>query len=398
GFTMVKKSKPKRNIFVIMPFTTTPSRNEDDLTEFFKTNLKKRIESEQSLDYQYIVRRSEDTFDITEKIIHDVYAADVLLCDLSGEHANPNVMYELGMRLAISNRPVILFREENRKNEKIFDIIGFYIHEYNPKQYGKLEEHIIGKLRKFETEGESYQSPVLKALKREPSVVTDINRKHVFTLLSSFRNQVQGYLRVFGGVLHDFLSRHNVKHSFITIDETLLFFLRNSERLKDLPWDSFRFYPRVMPAIHAFLVELPLSDLLADDNLEIELHTFVSEYYHTFFASEYLWRPPTINVVRTFLGESHILLNLLMGCVVLLEQPAVSEKTEVIKKMREGLKQSTFTQEMHQMQAIAQRNSAASKIGTKIKDCTADRRKSSKSLVKTTPKLPAGRRRGIKPS
>ena len=58
-----KKPKMKKSVFVIMPFTETPLRHKDDLSEFFETNLKGIIESDQDLKYQYVVRRSDDTFE-----------------------------------------------------------------------------------------------------------------------------------------------------------------------------------------------------------------------------------------------------------------------------------------------------------------------------------------------
>jgi hypothetical protein len=80
-------------------------------------------------------------------IVSDLYTADIVLCDLSGVSANPNVMYELGVRVSVTNKPVILFRELAEENRKIFDIQGFYAFEYDPKRYRELEEHIIEKLR-----------------------------------------------------------------------------------------------------------------------------------------------------------------------------------------------------------------------------------------------------------
>jgi len=144
------EDKETKTVFVIMPFSRTPTRDAADLTEFFQTNLKERIEAETSFKYRYVVSRSDDTFNITKKIIRDLYTADVVLCDLSGNEANPNVMYELGVRLAISNAPVILFREANKDNRRIFDIDGFYIEEYEVTKYRPLGDYIVRKLKRFE--------------------------------------------------------------------------------------------------------------------------------------------------------------------------------------------------------------------------------------------------------
>src|ERR1051325_3175685 len=159
-----------KTIFVIMPFAETPTRTSSDLTLFFDINLKARIEQEKGFKNHYQVRRSDNTFNITAQIIRDLYEADIVLCDLSGINANPNVMYELGMRLAFSNKPVILFREEHSKNKPIFDIHGFYTESYKVTQYPKLENYIIEKIKKFEAGDELYVSPVRQIIKDSPSV------------------------------------------------------------------------------------------------------------------------------------------------------------------------------------------------------------------------------------
>jgi len=186
-------------------------------------------------------------------------------------------MYELGIRLALSNKPVILFREANPDNRPIFDIAGFFAFEYRPQQYRKLEDYIVGKLRRFETGDETYESPVLKVLKTEPSIISEINRKRVLHLLESFHAQVTGLQRVLGGALSAFLTVYNISHSFTTPDETLAFLQSERERLPNLPWTEFIFLPHPMPALNAFLVDLPLSDLVPND-LEREVNSFINEY------------------------------------------------------------------------------------------------------------------------
>ena len=113
----IQKSKTQRAIFVIMPFATTPTRNQDQLSVFFEENIKRPIEKA-ALDCEYKVWRSGEQFNITDEIIRDLFRADIVIADLSGMDPNPNVMYELGVRLAISDKPVILIREKNSGNKK----------------------------------------------------------------------------------------------------------------------------------------------------------------------------------------------------------------------------------------------------------------------------------------
>jgi hypothetical protein len=83
------------------------SRNEAQLTVFFENNLKRPIEAADLRD-RYEVYRSGQSFDIHAEIIRDLCRADIVIADLSGVDPNPNVLYELGVRLALSTRPVIL--------------------------------------------------------------------------------------------------------------------------------------------------------------------------------------------------------------------------------------------------------------------------------------------------
>lgn len=162
--------KIEKTVFVIMPFVKAPTRHKVQLSSFYENNIKKPIESA-DLEYNYVVRRSDETFNITDKIIKDLYTADVVIADLSGIHPNPNVMYELGVRLAISRKPVILIREEHQDNETVFDITGFYVHRYDPLNYVDLQSHIIEKLRRLESGEETYESPVLKVIQGEVALV-----------------------------------------------------------------------------------------------------------------------------------------------------------------------------------------------------------------------------------
>ena len=160
-----QKAKAEKKVFVIMPFTMTDLRKKEQLDDFFTDNLKKRIEREADLNNKYIVWRSGTTFNITDQIIRDLYKADIVIADLSGEYPNPNVMYELGVRLTISDNPVILIRENNPNNKQVFDVRNYSIYTYDLKDYKTLENHIIHKLRLFETREEIYESPVRNVLR-----------------------------------------------------------------------------------------------------------------------------------------------------------------------------------------------------------------------------------------
>jgi len=165
----LKQSKSKKDIFVIMPFTGSPTRKKEQLTAFFEF-LKKEIENEE-LQFKYNVFRSGEDFNITDQIIKDLYSSDIVIADLSGELPNANVMYELGVRLAISEKPVILIREKNIKNLQVFDIQTYYTYPYDPLNLPELFKHIIEKLKRFETGEEKFVSPVFKIIPKDMAAI-----------------------------------------------------------------------------------------------------------------------------------------------------------------------------------------------------------------------------------
>lgn len=85
-----------------------------------------------------MVSESEPTAVIQANIVNNVYYADIVVCDVSTR--NPNVMFELGMRLAF-NRPVVIVKDD--ATDYIFDI-GIIQHVGYPCQlnYRSIEKFI----------------------------------------------------------------------------------------------------------------------------------------------------------------------------------------------------------------------------------------------------------------
>jgi hypothetical protein len=63
-----------------------------------------------------LVSDSDDVGVIQKRIVQNVYSSDVIVCDVSGK--NPNVMFELGMRLAF-DKPTIIVKDD--KTDYAFD-------------------------------------------------------------------------------------------------------------------------------------------------------------------------------------------------------------------------------------------------------------------------------------
>ena len=63
-----------------------------------------------------IVSDADETGIIQKRIVQNVYSSDIIVCDVSGK--NPNVMFELGMRLAF-DKPVVIVKDD--KTDYSFD-------------------------------------------------------------------------------------------------------------------------------------------------------------------------------------------------------------------------------------------------------------------------------------
>lgn len=300
--------KPIKSVFVIMPFTKTPSRNQSQLTAFFEDNIKGPVESGR-FQNRYVVRRSDDSFNITARIIKDLYAADIVICDLSGQHANPNVMYELGIRLACSNRPVILIREKHPDNAPIFDIAGFYAEQYDPFNYSRLTEHVLDKLRRIETGEDKYQSPVLGILEQETPLIERLSSERAAVLLDILASSLHGTLRLLGGGVDEYLESKGVKVNLGgTPSESLELMAapKNRKKLMAVDWRRFHFQPGSQPAIDRYLSSPYLHGLLP--NAVVEAFTeHVLEYHAYFLSGNRFWGSATLQRIYAFTGETLIM-------------------------------------------------------------------------------------------
>jgi hypothetical protein len=141
-----KGSKSKLKIFVIMPFK---EHNELRPKGFFDEVLKSLITpSGVSANFSVETANRQGSDIIQSTIINDLLEADLVLADLT-DH-NPNVLFELGLRMAI-DKPVVLIKASG--TGRIFDVDNMLrVYEYNSnlwqstieKDLENLTEHIKG--------------------------------------------------------------------------------------------------------------------------------------------------------------------------------------------------------------------------------------------------------------
>jgi hypothetical protein len=165
-----KKKGEKKVCFVIIPFK---ERYDQHPAGFFNEVLNSLIiPAVTEAGFEVRTANRQGTEIIHSTIVNDVLDADLAVCDLT-EH-NPNVLFELGMRLA-HEKPVALIHAEG--TERVFDVDNVLrVLSYDPnlwrttieKNTPELREHVeatwdnkgksetyIGLLRKIKTETKS---------------------------------------------------------------------------------------------------------------------------------------------------------------------------------------------------------------------------------------------------
>jgi hypothetical protein len=111
--------------FVAMPFT---ERHADHVDGFFTEVLNRIIApAGRQAGFKVVTARKQGSDVIQSTIVNGLLDADLVVVDLT-EH-NPNVLFELGMRLA-EDKPVALIRAKGTPN--IFDVDIMRVEDYSP--------------------------------------------------------------------------------------------------------------------------------------------------------------------------------------------------------------------------------------------------------------------------
>lgn len=190
----------RRRVFVIMPFSSVNSRDQDDLDSFYSECLKASLESVGDSAFKLEVHRSANKLRITEEIVQDLESAEYVVADLSGSPPNPNVMYELGVRFSVSKAPVILIREKHELNRPIFDVSTLHTFHYDARHTAPLIEYLTDKIRAYETAAERYFSPILQSLGTGEPISKAATRTSALRRLDLLERELGSYVEIYGNV------------------------------------------------------------------------------------------------------------------------------------------------------------------------------------------------------
>ncbi len=281
--------KEVKDVFVIMPFAKANNRNQGDLSEFFNTNLKQRIEGEPTLRHTYRVARSGNEFNMIPNLVSRLRQSHIVLADLSGHiDPNPNVMFELGIRFSISRQPVILFREHQDDNRHVFDVGGLHVFPYHVPRLRELEDYIIDRLKHYEIDSGSYESPVLHILGGGFDATQESTRNEVILNLDSAAASLHVMQRHLAGNVHAYLvSRGTINENDVPNDlrEFKNWFQEqvDHEPLASVDWSGLQFRLQSIPALSNLFISSRFKDYLPDA-LKKEVLTKLLEFYIQHFG------------------------------------------------------------------------------------------------------------------
>jgi hypothetical protein len=302
-----------KRVFVVMPFSAAPGRSKEVLTEFFQAHIKEPIEHASGLRYSYEVFRSGNDFMITEQIISDLFRANIVVCDVSGDPPNPNVMYELGIRLSVSSGPVILIRQQQEK--QTFDIRGLHVHEYDPLMPRSVDVYLLSKLRAFENGQEEFRSPVLETLERGLGFVR-IGKSRAQTLLNVLEVGLISHLNSLRDALNLSLQGSGLfLEANPGLDPLALAkeLIDKGQHLQSLDWSSLKLAAGPHPSIAYYLSTLYLSDIV-ESELEVSFSVAMLRLYERYFTNLAWW----FHFDLERLGGFSVYVGLLIRCCKLL--------------------------------------------------------------------------------
>jgi hypothetical protein len=129
--------------FVIMPFV---ERDQKHAAGFFAEVLRSIITPAAKASQFTVKTANRQGSDVIQStIVNDLMDADLVISDLT-EH-NPNVMFELGMRMA-EDKPVVLIKAQG--TGPLFDVDNMLrVFEYNPNLWPTTVEKDMPDLRDF---------------------------------------------------------------------------------------------------------------------------------------------------------------------------------------------------------------------------------------------------------
>lgn len=168
------------DVFVIMPFSTTPTCTEEQWTEIYENVFKPAVE-----DCGYSCERAKSkTGSLLKSIIEKLRNSRIVLADITDR--NPNVFYELGVRHSLSKRTIIAAQGDKHIPS---DLLGYWFINYGitPGKVTQFGKEIKRLLAEIEENPEKSDNPVSDYLVQESiSVYSHVNTENIKKLTALY--------------------------------------------------------------------------------------------------------------------------------------------------------------------------------------------------------------------
>jgi hypothetical protein len=169
-------SNEKKLCYVIMPFSEHAGISEPEWTKTYSSLFKPTIED---IGLSYVCERSTiRQGDYLKDIIYNLKNARVVLADIT-DH-NPNVMWELGVRHALSKRTIVVHRKHTGNRPIISDMSNYGIIPYSVSDLEEIDafkKKIKELLLDIERNPERSDNPVFDHIREEDLIISSAQRR-----------------------------------------------------------------------------------------------------------------------------------------------------------------------------------------------------------------------------
>ncbi len=184
----------KKNVFVIMPVSTTASAKEEDWTGIFDHVFRPAIE-----ECGYLCSRAiPSTGNLIKTIVEKIANATIVLADVTDQ--NPNVFYELGVRHTINRRTIIVTQDQQFIPS---DLQGYWNLQYGikPAEVAEFKKEISRIILEIESDPSKNDSPVSEFLNHEDRSISRYVQHEKVRKLTALQTEIsaqaiclEGYL------------------------------------------------------------------------------------------------------------------------------------------------------------------------------------------------------------
>lgn len=194
--------------YVIMPFSKTENVQKEQWLKIYE-NLFKPIIEDSKFGYT-CVKSESNTGSFTKEIVHNLKNAKTVLADISD--FNHNVMWELGVRHALSKRTIMVARED-MVSKIPSDITNYVVIPYSEgiTEYKEFKEKIHNIFQKIEDDPDFSDSPVFDSLIDEELIRSSTEKTKILNNLAGLSSELLYNL--------DFAERIKTKHHGVSIKE-----------------------------------------------------------------------------------------------------------------------------------------------------------------------------------